>query len=117
MHCDLWTSPIPSFTGFKYYLIVLNDFSHYVWTFPLRHKSDVNATIQNFYALVQNQFRCTIQSLQCDNGTKFINSTLRQFLITRGVTYRLSCPYTSAQNGKVERALRTVNDVLHTLLF
>ncbi|WVZ82501.1 hypothetical protein U9M48_029756 [Paspalum notatum var. saurae] len=88
-----------------------------MWTFPLRHKSDANATIQNFHALVQNQFHRTIQSLQCDNGTEFINSDLRHFLTTHGVTYRLSCPYTSAQNGKVERALRTINDVLRTLLF
>ncbi|WVZ81301.1 LOW QUALITY PROTEIN: hypothetical protein U9M48_028692 [Paspalum notatum var. saurae] len=98
VHCDPWTSPLASFTGFKYYLVVLDDFSHYMWTFPLRHKSDANTTIQNFYAL-------------------FINSTLRQFLTTRGVTYRLSCPYIFAQNGKAERALRTINDVLRTLLF
>ncbi|WVZ49971.1 hypothetical protein U9M48_001277 [Paspalum notatum var. saurae] len=65
----------------------------------------------------ETQFRYPIQSLQCDNGTEFVNSDLRHFLTKRGVTYRLSCPYTSAQNGKAERALRTTNDVLRTLLF
>jgi hypothetical protein len=40
IHCDLWTSPILSIPGFKYYLVVLNDCSQYLWTFPLRLKSD-----------------------------------------------------------------------------
>jgi hypothetical protein len=35
IHCDLWTSPIVSFSGYKYYLVILDDYSHYSWTFPL----------------------------------------------------------------------------------
>jgi hypothetical protein len=34
VHCDLWTSPILSMSGYKYYLVVVDDFSHYSWTFP-----------------------------------------------------------------------------------
>ena len=40
IHCDLWTSPLPSVSRYKYYLVVLDDFTHYLWTFPLRAKSD-----------------------------------------------------------------------------
>jgi hypothetical protein len=40
IHCDLWTSPVPSVSGFKYYLVILDHCSHFVWTFPLRLKSD-----------------------------------------------------------------------------
>lgn len=32
------------------------------------------------------------------------------------IHFRLSCPYTSPQNGKVERKIRTINNILHTLL-
>jgi hypothetical protein len=35
VHCDLWTSPVVSFSGYKYYLVILDDFTHYSWTFPL----------------------------------------------------------------------------------
>jgi hypothetical protein len=27
-------------SGYKYYLVVVDDFSHYSWTFPLRAKSE-----------------------------------------------------------------------------
>jgi hypothetical protein len=30
LHCDLWTSPHSSISGFKYYLVVLDDFIHFV---------------------------------------------------------------------------------------
>ena len=40
IHCDLWTSPVASISGFKYYLVILDDCTHYLWTFPLRFKSD-----------------------------------------------------------------------------
>jgi hypothetical protein len=29
----------------------------------------------------------------------------------------MSCPYTSLQNGKAERTLRTINNMIHSLLF
>jgi hypothetical protein len=28
----------------------------------------------------------------------------------------MSCPYTSLQNGKAERIIRSINNVIHTLL-
>lgn len=30
VHCDLWTSHVPNVYGFKYYLVILDDYSHYV---------------------------------------------------------------------------------------
>jgi hypothetical protein len=45
IHCDVWTSPVISISGYKYYLLILNDFSHYLWTFPLRQKSDTSHPI------------------------------------------------------------------------
>lgn len=117
IHCDVWTSPIVSNSGYKYYLVILDDFSHYSWTFPLCHKSDVFSTLQDFYFFVINQFHFSIQSIQCDNGREFDNTVLRAFLASRGITLRLSCPHTSPQNGKTERIIRSINDILRTLLF
>jgi histone deacetylase 1/2 len=48
IHCDLWTSPIVSVSCYKYYLVILDDCSHYIWTFPLRLKSDTFSTLSHF---------------------------------------------------------------------
>lgn len=117
IHCDLWTSPIVSFSGYKYYLVILDDYTHYTWTFPLRQKSDTSSILQNFYSLILNQFHLSIQTVQCDNGGEFDNAVLRSFFAAKGISFRFSCPHTSQQNGKAERMIRTINDVLRTLLY
>ena len=116
LHCDLWTSPIPSVSGFKYYLVILDDYSHYIWTFPLRAKSDVHTIFLNFRQSVLTHFGLPIRFIQCDNGSEFDNNNNHNFFLSQGILLRFSCPYTSPQNGKAERSLRSINDILHTLL-
>ena len=54
IHSDLLTSPVTSLSGFKYYVLFLDDFSHFLWGFPLRAKSDVFTVIKNFRVYVTN---------------------------------------------------------------
>jgi len=104
-------------SGFKYYLAVLDDYSHFVWTFPLRNKSDVLPTLIAFHAFVQTQFELKIMCFQTDNGKEFDNSASRAFFAANGIALCLTCPYTSQQNGRAERVLRTLNDGTRALLF
>ena len=53
IHCDPWTSPIVSVPGYKYYLVILDDCSHYMWTFPLRLKSETFSVLSNFFAHIR----------------------------------------------------------------
>jgi len=117
LHCDLWTSPIPSVSGYKYYLVVLDDCSHYLWTFPLRLKSDTFATLTNFFSLVRTQFGATVKAVQCDDGREFDNSSSHTFFLSKGMHLRMSCPHTSPQNGHAERMIRSINNVVRSLLF
>jgi hypothetical protein len=116
LHLDLWTSSVISVSGSKYYLVILDDFTHYLWTFSLKHKSDTFTTLSNFFAYIATQFSCTVKAIQCDNGCEFGNSSTQTFLLSKGAQLRMSCPYTSPQNGKVKRIIRTINNVLRTLL-
>jgi hypothetical protein len=88
-----------------------------VWTFSLCVKSDTFSTLSHFFAYVSTQFGCTIKAVQCDNGREFDNASSRAFFANKGVLLRMSCPYTSPQNGKAERILRTINNMLRSLLF
>jgi hypothetical protein len=77
VHLDLWTSPIVGVSGYKYYLVILDDCTHYLWTFPLKLKSDTFTTLSNFFAYVSTQLVCTVKAIQCDNGREFDNSSTR----------------------------------------
>jgi hypothetical protein len=117
IHCDLWTSPVVSVSGYKYYLVILDDCTHYLWTFPLRLKSDTFSTLAGFIAYASTQFSAPVKAVQCDNGHEFDNSSARVFFLSRGIHLRISCPYTSLQNGKTERIVRSINNVIRSLLF
>lgn len=70
----------------------------------------------NFHAYVSTQFQLPIIVLKTDNGREFDNQALRDHLARHGIAFRLSCPYTSSQNGKAERIIRTINDCIRSLL-
>jgi hypothetical protein len=116
IHLDLWISLVISVLGSKYYLVILDNFTHYLWTFPLKLKSDTFTTLSNFFAYVSTQFGRTVKAIQCDNGREFDNSSTRIFLLLNDTQLRISCSYTSPQNGKAERIIRSVNNVIRTLL-
>jgi hypothetical protein len=95
IHCDLWIYPIVSISGYKYYLVILDDHSHFVWTFSLCVKSIPFLLCQILFAYIFTQFDCTIKVVQCDNGCEFDNASSRAFFATKGVIMQMSCPYTS----------------------
>jgi hypothetical protein len=85
IHLDLWTSPVVSVSGSMYYLVILDDFTHYLCTFPLKLKSDTFTTLSNFFAYVSTQFGRTVKAIQYDNGREFDNSSTRIFLLSNGI--------------------------------
>jgi hypothetical protein len=52
-------------SGSKYYLVILDDFTHYLWNFPPKLKSDTFTTLSNFFAYVSTQFSRTVKAIQC----------------------------------------------------
>ena len=116
IHCDLWTSPLLSSMGHRFYLVILDDYSKFVWTFPLAKKSQVYSTFLHFRAYVRTQFERDIKTIQCDNGREFDNTPFWDFCKDNGISFHFSCPYSSPQNGKAERQIRTLNNIVRTLL-
>lgn len=117
IHSDLWTSPIQSVSGIKYYVLFLDHHSHFLWVYPMRYKHETFSKYLHFANYVKTQFGKDIKSLQCDNGGEFNNSQFHDFFAEKGTTFRFSCPHTSQQNGKSERMIRTINNAIRCLLF
>jgi hypothetical protein len=72
--------------------------------------------LSNFFACLSNQFGRKVKVIQCDNGREFDNSSTWIFLLSNGTQLRMSCAYTSPQNGKAERIIHSINNVIRTLL-
>ncbi|GJR72386.1 ribonuclease H-like domain-containing protein [Tanacetum coccineum] len=117
IHSDIWTSPVPSESGIKYYDIFLDHFSHFVWVYPLHKKSDLFDNFVAFHAYVNKQFNVDIKALQCDHGGEYDNTRFHDLFRQNGIQFWFSSPRTSQQNGKSERMLRTINNLIRTLHF
>ena len=76
IHSDIWTSPLTSISGFKYYVIFLDDFSHFLWVFPLRRKSEVFSKFLQFYKYVETQFNTKHCSVTMEVSIKTPTSRL-----------------------------------------
>ena len=82
LHLDVWSpAPVPSFQGYRYYLLVLDDFTKYMWLLPLHYKSDVKAALTNFIAYVNTQFHSTPKIVRSDNGGEFVDFYLVNFFL------------------------------------
>ena len=115
LFCDVWgPTPITSSDGHNYFLLCVDDFSRYMWIFPLKHKYDVYNVFKQFMIVIERQFNTKVKSVQTDWGGEFRN--LSPFFTSLGILHRLSCPHTSAQNGVVERRHRHVVETGLTLL-
>ncbi|CAJ2675725.1 unnamed protein product [Trifolium pratense] len=116
VHSDLWTSPVLSSGGHRYYVLFLDDFTDFLWTFPISNKSQVHSIFLQFSTYIKTQFEREIKCFQCDNGKEYDNALFHKFCELNGMSFRFSCPHTSPQNGKAERKIRTINNIIRTLL-
>lgn len=66
---------------------------------------------------MSTQFSTIVATIQCDNGREFDNALLRNSATTHGTLLWFCCPYMSQRNGKVEHVIRTVNNIVRSLLF
>uniref|UniRef100_A0A3Q7J8R6 Integrase catalytic domain-containing protein n=1 Tax=Solanum lycopersicum TaxID=4081 RepID=A0A3Q7J8R6_SOLLC len=65
---------------------------------------------------ILTQFERNVKNVQCDNGREFDDGPFWEFCKKHGMSFRVSCPHTSSQNGKAERKIRTINNISRTLL-
>ena len=104
LHADLWgPTSIPSTTGARYFILFVDDFSHFSWIYPLHSKDQALSVFIKFKSLVENQFNSRIQCLRSDNGGEF--KAFSSYLATHGIKSQFSCPYTPEQNGQAENKL------------
>ncbi|CAL2255962.1 unnamed protein product [Prunus armeniaca] len=117
VHSHVWgPSHYKSVEGYRYFVSFLDECTGYLWVYPLFNKSEVFSKFLQFHALIQNQFSAAIKCFQSDGGGEFLSKAFTDFLASKGIVHRLSCPYTPQQNGLAERKNRHIIETAITLL-
>jgi len=108
VHSDVWTCPVVSISGIKYFVTFIDCYSRMTWVYRMKHKDEVLKCFQDFCALVKTQFHTQVKVLRTDNGTEYVNKEFSNFLSTIGILHQTTCLDTHPQNGVAKRKNRNI---------
>ncbi|GKD51831.1 retrovirus-related pol polyprotein from transposon TNT 1-94 [Tanacetum coccineum] len=91
--------------GKKYILIIVDDYSRFTWVKFLRSKHEAPNFIIKFLKMIQVRLKVPVRRIRTDNGTEFVNQTLREYYEKVGISHETSVARSPQQNGVVERRL------------
>jgi len=114
VHCG--PLPVASFSGCKYFLTFIDDFSRRTWVYFLKLKSEVFNMFLAFKAFVEKQSGHQILKLRTDNGGEYVKNTFINFCTENGIQMQHTVPYTPQQNGVAERKNRTLKEMANCML-
>lgn len=81
IHSDVWgPAPLLSQSGFKYYVLFVDDFSRYTWLFPIHCKSEVFSVFLGFKVQIETMLSLKIKCLRSDGGGEYVNNNFKKLL-------------------------------------
>ncbi|GJX71475.1 retrovirus-related pol polyprotein from transposon TNT 1-94 [Tanacetum coccineum] len=117
LHMDLCgPMRVASINGKRYILVIVDDYSRFTWVRFLKTKDEAPAAIIKCIKNIQVRLKATVRNVQTDNGTEFVNQTLREWYENVGISHQTSAARTPQQNGVVERRNQTLVEAARTML-
>nr|GEV04585.1 hypothetical protein [Tanacetum cinerariifolium] len=117
LHMDLCgPMRVKSVNEKKYILVIVDDYSRFTWVKCLRSKDEDPDFIIKFLKMVQIRLKVPARRIRTDNGTEFVNQTLREYYEQVGISHETSVARSPQQNGVIERRNRTLIEAARTML-
>ncbi|GKA66985.1 retrovirus-related pol polyprotein from transposon TNT 1-94 [Tanacetum coccineum] len=80
LHMDLCgPMRVASINGKKYILVIVDDYSRFTWVKFLASKDEAPDFIIKFLKMIQVRLNTPVRNIRTDNGTEFVNQTLRSY--------------------------------------
>ncbi|GJV95658.1 retrovirus-related pol polyprotein from transposon TNT 1-94 [Tanacetum coccineum] len=84
--------------------------------FTMWSKDEAPDFIIKFLKMIQVRLKVPVRRIRIDNGTEFVNHTLREYSEKVGISHETSVARSPQQNGVIERLNRTLIEVARTML-
>ncbi|GJV54200.1 retrovirus-related pol polyprotein from transposon TNT 1-94 [Tanacetum coccineum] len=81
-----------------------------------KSKDEALDFIIKFLKMIQVRLKVPVRRIRTDNGTEFVNQTLREYYEKVGISHETSVARSPQQNGVVERRNRTLIEAARTML-
>nr|GEU61009.1 retrovirus-related Pol polyprotein from transposon TNT 1-94 [Tanacetum cinerariifolium] len=93
------TSSDLCFNGKKYIIVIVDDYSRFTRVKCLRSNDEAPDLIIKFLKMIQVQLKVPVRRIQTNNGTEFVNQTLREYYEQVGISHETSVARSTQQNG------------------
>ena len=113
IHSYVWgPSPISTPGGSRYFIIFVDDFSRYTWIYLFKNRFELYQIYRDFIKMIETRFSKPIKVFRFDNAQEYKAHEFTSILYQFGTIPHSSCAGTSQQNGRAERKLRHILDVV-----
>ncbi|GJW36358.1 retrovirus-related pol polyprotein from transposon TNT 1-94 [Tanacetum coccineum] len=90
---------IESINGKKYILVSVDDYSWFTWVKFLRSKDETLEFVIKFLKMIQVHLNTSVRYIRTDNGTEFVNQTLKSYYEDVRISHQSSVAHTPQKNG------------------
>ena len=117
VHADLCgqISPVTP-GGCSYFLLVVDDFSRYMWVELLKTKDQALVSFKKIKMRAEVDHGGRMKALRTDRGGEFISNLFSVFCSETGIKHYTTTPYSPQQNGVVERRNQTVVEMARCMM-
>lgn len=118
IHTDLCGSiEPPTCYGEKYFLTVVDDFTHFVQVYLLKTKNVAEDKLMQCIQENENQHNLRVWKIRVDNGGEFRSKRFKTWCQQKGIRLEYTIPHTSQLNGTAERMNRSIAEKMRALLY
>jgi transposase InsO family protein len=102
--------------GRRYFLLLVDDLSYYMWVVVLSSKGEAADAIRHAQAVAEVECDRKLRVLRIDNGGEFTTAKFMSYCADEGVQHHYSMSYSLQQNNVIERHNQTVVGMAQALL-
>ena len=115
VHVDLMTD-FKGHANYHYALVAVDDFSSLIYVEPLCTKSAALTALRRWIARMERATDRKLKTLRSDNGGEWCSIAAEDWQTQEGFKWQKSVPGISVQNGRAERAIRSVQEKMRSML-
>ncbi|KAJ1587645.1 hypothetical protein NDA15_007303 [Ustilago hordei] len=115
VHVDLMTD-FKGHANYHYALVAVDDFSSLIYVEPLCTKSATLTALRRWIARMEWAMDRKLKTLRSNNGGEWCSIAAEDWQTQEGFKWQKSVPGISVQNGRAERAIRSVQEKMHSML-
>ena len=105
-----------SIGGSKYWLLVMDDATGFIWSFFLKTKSEVSKRIVELVKHLKKNMGYEVKTMRCDNAGENLMTETACSEEGLGINFEYTAVNTPQQNGRVERKFATLYGRVRAML-